>query len=230
MKNGGTAVAEEKTTEGAKVPYVMAYGVITKTLDKVIQAATPPRFTQDFLATKLAVKGGNAKAVIPFLKRTGFLNSDGTPTELYNQFRNDSRRGTAAANAVRKGFTTLYEMNEYVHDLTDTDLKSLIVQATGAASTSSTVKSIVGSFKALKAYANFEATSSPETEESHDSATVPVIKVESESEKPIKQPMQRPSSLDLKLGYTINLNLPATTDIAVYDAVFKSLKEHLLEQ
>ena len=32
----------------------------------------------------------------------------------------------------------------------------------------------------------------------------------------------------LRLGYTINLNLPATTDIAVFNAIFKSLREHLL--
>jgi len=220
-------MADEKITEGSRVPYVMAYGVITKTLDKVIQAATPPRFTQDFLATKLAIKGGNAKAVIPFLKRTGFLNSDGSPTELYNQFRNDSLRDSAAANATRQGFATLYEMNEYVHDLKDADLKSLVVQATGMATTSSTVKAIVGSFKALKAYANFEMVGEI------DDANVPITPSPESSpitDRVVQQPPRQTNNLDLKLGYTINLNLPATTDIAVYDAVFKSLKEHLLEQ
>lgn len=33
----------------------------------------------------------------------------------------------------------------------------------------------------------------------------------------------------LNPGYTINLHLPATSDIAVYNAIFKSLREHLLE-
>lgn len=220
-------MAEEKITEGARVPYVMAYGVITKTLDKVIQAATPARFTQDFLATKLAIKGGNAKAVIPFLKRTGFLNSDGSPTELYNQFRNDSLRDSAAASAAKHGFATLYEMNEYVHELKDAELKALVVQATGMATDSSTVKAIVGSFKALKSYANFEAAEIDSSEKPPEPLP----------EKPVThtpvaepRPQVKQSGIDLKLGYTINLNLPATTDIAVYDAVFKSLKEHLLEQ
>ena len=36
------------------------------------------------------------------------------------------------------------------------------------------------------------------------------------------------SGAGIKLGYTINLNLPATSDIAVFDAIFKSLREHLL--
>jgi hypothetical protein len=33
----------------------------------------------------------------------------------------------------------------------------------------------------------------------------------------------------LGLSYTINLNLPATSDITVFNAIFKSLKEHLLK-
>jgi hypothetical protein len=37
------------------------------------------------------------------------------------------------------------------------------------------------------------------------------------------------SALGMNLGYTINLNLPATTDVAVFNAIFKSLKEHLLK-
>lgn len=31
------------------------------------------------------------------------------------------------------------------------------------------------------------------------------------------------------LGYTINLHLPPTSDIAVFNAIFKSLREHLLQ-
>lgn len=64
------------------LPYVPGYGNIKKVLDKMRAASTPPRFTQDFLATALDMSGGSAKPVIPFLKRTGFLGSDGTPTDL----------------------------------------------------------------------------------------------------------------------------------------------------
>jgi hypothetical protein len=32
----------------------------------------------------------------------------------------------------------------------------------------------------------------------------------------------------LNLGYTINLHLPPTSDVAVFNAIFKSLREHLL--
>ncbi len=32
----------------------------------------------------------------------------------------------------------------------------------------------------------------------------------------------------ISLSYTINLNLPTTTDQAVFNAIFRSLKEHLI--
>lgn len=32
----------------------------------------------------------------------------------------------------------------------------------------------------------------------------------------------------LSLGYTVNLHLPATSDVAVFNAIFRSLREHLL--
>lgn len=70
----------------SKLPYVTAYGNITKALQAIQRASTPDRFTQDFLSTKLGLPGGSPKPVIPFLKRTGFLASDGTPTELYTRF------------------------------------------------------------------------------------------------------------------------------------------------
>ena len=110
------------------VPYLNAYGNVAKVLDRIKTASTPDRFTQDFLATKLGLKGGSAKPLIPFLKRTGFLNSDGTPTELYKQFRNDSLRPAAAAQAVKTaGTCALYELNEHVHELSDMNWQGVIL-------------------------------------------------------------------------------------------------------
>jgi hypothetical protein len=35
--------------------------------------------------------------------------------------------------------------------------------------------------------------------------------------------------MGMNLSYTINLNLPATSDISVFNAIFKSLKENMLD-
>jgi hypothetical protein len=36
-------------------PFMNAYGLVTKILDKMIEASQPDRFTLDFLKTKLAM-------------------------------------------------------------------------------------------------------------------------------------------------------------------------------
>lgn len=201
----------------SKVPYVPAYGNITKALNGIQKASVPERFTQDFLATKLALKGGTPKPVIPFLKRTGFLASDGIPTDLYHRFRNPSISGGAAADALRKGFSGLYEINEYVHDVSDAELKGLIMQATGLDGNSGTVKATLGSFKALRAFADFDAPSISQD-----------VVVDEQEPEANAGPTLTNGLSGLNLGYTINLHLPATSDAAVFNAIFKSLREHLL--
>jgi hypothetical protein len=204
-----------------KLPYLNAYGVITKALEKIKSAATPDRFTQDFLASKLGFKGGSPKPIIPFLKRIGFLGTDGAPTERYKRFRNSGATGVAAAEALKQGFKSLYDRNEYAHDLSDSELKGLIVEATGGEPNGSTTKGILGSFKALKAFGKFDGEES--TDNGDEESSVPP-----DSSVPPGTKTDEKNKLKLGISYTISLNLPAVSDIAVFNAIFKSLKEHLL--
>ncbi|MEZ6005384.1 MAG: DUF5343 domain-containing protein [Planctomycetota bacterium] len=228
-KKRTTKKAARRNTSGAasgespkvQLPYLNAYGHISRVLDKIKTAAEPSRFTQDFLSTKLGLSGGSARPLIPFLKRVGFLASDGTPTELYRQYRDSSTAGRAAATALCKGYETLFEMNEYAHELSDSDLRGLIVRATGLSSTTSTIAAILGSFKVLRDVASFD----PAPEQVTSPTEVDGEATASASPAPGREEGFR----GLSLGYTINLNLPATSDIAVFNAIFKSLREHLLK-
>jgi len=61
---------------------------------------------------------------------------------------------------------------------------------------------------------------------------LPKVKKKSPKRRRGSQPLSlaggRVGLSKLGLSYTINLNLPATSDIAVFNAIFKSLREHLL--
>lgn len=200
------------------LPYMQTYSTIPRVLDKIISASTPPRFTQDYLSTKLGISSSSARPIIPFLKRINFLGSDGSPTELYTQFRNSSCRGRAAAEALKVGYAPLYESNEYAHELNDAELKDLVVQVTGLDSNSKNVTSIANSFKSINEYASFENTDC-NTNDGADAESTSISAFASNNS----------SVSNLGLSYTINLNLPATSDIAVFDAIFKSLRENLLK-
>lgn len=211
----------------ATLPYVTASGNIRRALDGIVSAATPERVTQDFVKTILQIPGGSGDQMTSYLKKIGFAAPDGSPTELYRRFRNQGTRGQAAVAALKKAYEPLYRRNEYMHELPEAKLKGLIIEETGAEEGSSSVSCVMSAIKALKAYADFSG---------HDSSVNPAnVIVQSEaqyreannSEIP-ESPKAVASGLGLNLSYTINLNLPATSDISVFNAIFKSLKENLL--
>jgi hypothetical protein len=197
-------------------PFMNAYGNIPKMLKKMQTAQTPVRFTQDFLGTVLGFSGGSSRPFIPLAKRIGLLASDGSPTELYKRFRNPPQAGAAMAEAIRRGYGDLYKRNEFVHKMDKKGLEGLVKEATGLEANAPTLRAIVNTFDALKQFADFDA-------------------VGAKSEEPSEEEMQEHDEGEeappaaLRFSYTIYLNLPNTSDIAVFNAIFKSLRENLLK-
>ena len=206
-------------------PFMNAYGNVSKILNKIKEAKTPDRFSQDFLATVLGFSGGGARPFIPLAKRLGLLASDGAPTELYHQFRNPSQSQQAMARAIKNGFPQLYKRNEYAHALDKKGLEGLIMEATGLDKNSRTLNAIAETFNALKTYANFEL-GEPES----DTDTMPPVSEQDKAQSPqtVLQSRKTNTATGLQLSYTIYLNLPDTTDQAVFNAIFKSLRENLM--
>jgi hypothetical protein len=202
------------------LPYLASPGSIKTCLDKIKAAATPDLVTQDFITTKLQIKGGTGKALIPYLKKIGFVASDGSPTEIYKRFRNHATAGAAAADAVKTGYKELQSVNEYFYDLNDKDLLASIVQVTGVEADSQVAKLTLSTLKTLKSFANFEAKGSENLKETKEEKKTD----KSDNAKSGASEGRR----SLKLSYTINLNLPATSDQAVFNAIFRSLAEHLI--
>jgi hypothetical protein len=208
----------------AAPPYINATGLVTKILDKIIEAAQPERFTQDFLATKLGFSGGSARPFIPLLKKLGFKGTDGTPSTIYSQFRNPDTRGAAMAQAMHIGYKDVYERNEFAHALTKDKFKNLIVEMTGLPPTDGIVSATVGTFFNLNSYADFDKKA-PELQTTKKIDGL----LQEEAHHDVVQHENRQKSSGLNLSYTINLNLPETSDVEVFNAIFRSLKEHLLK-
>jgi hypothetical protein len=200
-------------------------GNISKALDTIKSAGVPVNVNQDFVKTILKIPGGSGDQITSYLKKIGLANTDGTPSEIYKKFRNPTSSGAAIAQSIKKAYAPLYVRNEYMHELSDDDLLGLVVEETGQPHDSNPVKLIVSCIQRLKGYADFSNKFDNE-----------VVEVKEQSEDKIPQgnarfdDRQTKASLGLNLGYTINLNLPATTDPAVFDAIFKSLKENLLTE
>ncbi len=209
------------------LPYMVSPGSIPKILEKIQHARRPERFTQDFLETILGFTSSSARPIIPLLKRIGLLNPDGTPTRLYDQFRNPDTQGIAMAEALRNGYKELYDRNEYAHALSRDTLNSLVIEITGAEKDNRAAQAIASTFWTLKDLADFEGgtiKSAPAPQDisvEHRDRSDPNPKQKSDFEA-------APRNLGFNVAYTINLNLPETTNPEVFNAIFKALRENLL--
>jgi hypothetical protein len=99
----------------------------------------------------------------------------------------------------------------------------MVVEITGLESKSRVVQLVCQTFESLKKQADFDTSPATEKEESRPGEETQ--KQESERER---QSMDR--DLDLRLSYTINLVLPKTDDPAVFNAIFRSLRDNLLRK
>lgn len=201
-----------------KLPYISYPACITRILKKIKEAKTPDRFTYDFLETKLGFKGGNYSQFVPLAKKIGLLNTDGSPSELYKKFRNDGTSKYSMGIAIKNGYQELFSRNEYANALSPEKLKGLVVEITGLEPASQVVKLICQTFETLKKEADFEATATKEPSAAETATDA------------LQDNTNDVGNFGLNLSYVINLVLPKTDDPAVFNAIFRSLRDNLLRK
>jgi len=202
------------------IPYTTSPGVLKKALELIIPAERPDKFGTNYMETILKLTGGAARAVPPLLKKMQFIGSDGAPTLLYSKFKTDSGRSQAAYDGLKNAFGELFKRNEYIHKADESSVKDTIVEITGLRKADPIVRLMYASFDAIRSFISSEVSansesSTPEnrseiTEEIHDNGGGISLKG------------------GLGISYQINIVLPETENIAVFNAIFKSLRDNLL--
>jgi hypothetical protein len=203
------------------LPYTSSPGVLKRVLEKIPTSEKPGTFTTDFLSTVMGATGGAARPIIPILKATGLLNQTGSPTEIYSQFQTDAGRPKAALQAMRNGFGEIFRRNQYAHKAEEAALVDVIVAITGLPKKEGIVRYILNTFQAFQDYAkqareDNKADEQSDAGQSHDAPPPPLADKNCSN------------SGRLQLAYNINVVFPETTNVEVYNAIFKSLKANLL--
>jgi hypothetical protein len=203
--------------------YLYTVNTLPTILDAVQRAQVPPKFTNPFLQA-LGFKSTNDRAFINVWKGLGFLDGSSTPTENYKQFRDKAIAKAVLARQIMLAYKGIFEVDENAQSMSMEAVKGKLATLTGKDET--VVKKMAATFKALCKEADFTAKEPIETpvKSSVDSAAAAADLV---VESPALDEIQ-PRLSGLAFSHTIYINLPATRDIAVYDAIFKSIREHLL--
>lgn len=203
-------------------PYVNAYGGISKLFSKIKEAAVPPKFSQDFMSAVLDLRSSSYRAMIPLLKRLGFIDQANVPTQAYKDFREDSLSGPVMAQRLREAYRPLFDANEYAYKLEKRELQSKLKSLTGAAEDDPNIPNVAGTFLELSKLAAWNEAGQRPRRDALQPAELTGTAEQAEQERFFKG--------RFGLSYTINLNLPATTEIEVFNAIFRSLRENLLRE
>lgn len=197
--------------------YTQAYNVLGEFFGKIRDAQAPEKFTLQILKD-LGYKSNNHRPFIPLMKALGFLSAEGTPTQRYHDYRNHSMSKKIMGEAIKEAYSDIFLIKSHPgagdKDLIQGKFKSYH-------NTSDNVAGLMTkTFYSLLDLADLNFENKPKKE-----VTKPEIP-KIEPPKPIIPPSKESS---LGLHYNIQIHLPATKDVEVYNSIFKSLKEHLIE-
>ncbi|CAJ0817168.1 hypothetical protein LMG19087_03007 [Ralstonia wenshanensis] len=202
--------------------YIISNNKIEPIFTRVRSAAKPERFTRDTLNT-WGFTASNDRAMVSVMKMLGFINEAGAPTEYYDRLRDPNDWRYVLAERIRAAYSDLFAIDSNMNVAPEGEVRGAISRITGKDEES--VGRYYSTFKTLAGLGKFEPKPSRTSEATKPSPTeeTTVSLATTKTEHPEEPPHRRRS----EYHYNIQIHLPVTTDISVYNAIFKSLKENL---
>lgn len=200
-----------------------AYLTSTKKLTQIIEALqnaqAPNRVTQKFLED-LGFTSSSDRLYINVLKMLKLLSDTGQPLPAYHRFLDKSEGGFILAEGIRTAYADLFELNKNANNMSRAEVQAKMKTLSQGQYTDSVLSKMAMTFKALCGIADFSKPAPTGETPTEDDGALPGYEGGGEAE----------GDTGIKFGglvYNINLHLPESRDPAVYDALFRSLKEHL---
>jgi hypothetical protein len=206
--------------------YTVAVSRIPDLFEKIRDGQAPDQLSQQLLKD-WGFSSTNDRAFIPILKELGFLSPDGKPTTRYHDYRDHSRSKLVMAQALRDAYGDIFLIKEHPSDADKAAIKG---KFKSFHNTSDHVAGLMTkTFYELLKLSDLKSTSKP--------AKAKTTKIEESPESPPPNPVNGqpegggiPPIYGAGLHYNIQIHLPASKDVEVYNAIFKSLREHLIEK
>ena len=209
--------------------YTLKPGSIPAYFEAMLAAEAPERFTTRFLES-LEFKSTNDRLFINVLKDLGFLDTDGVPKDRYYQFLDRSQSAAVVADGVREAFSDLFAVNKNAEALTNGEVRNKLRTLYKGSKKDNLINRIASTFAALCEYADFSKGAAVTQKAGQPSSKPTDTDTALATREPIVQSLDTAQGKQLTLGalqYHINIMLPESRDAAVYDAIFKSLRDHL---
>lgn len=192
-------------------------------LESMQSAVAPNAFTTRFLE-QLGFKSKGDRLIIGVLKDLNFIDDKGVPKEWYYKFLDQSQSSFVLAEGIRFAWSDLFAVNINANQLTKTEFKGKLKTLSQGQLTENVLEFHYVTFSALCKLADF-------TKELPKGKIKEALKEKEKREKKKEFKTANADHVKTKIDglvYNIQIVLPDSRDPAVYDALFRSLKEHLL--
>lgn len=206
------------------LPYMPSVGNVVAILEKIRGAGTPPKFTGEFVKTTLGFTASQDRSFPRILKQLRFISNDGVPLARYNEFKATSSGGRAMADGLREGWAPIFMADQAAPSRSAGELKDIFKTVTGQGD--AVAKKMASTFKAFAAHADWSAV--PVESASH------AVPTSDEQEQVGELGTSAPSTQQaagmagsVNLHHDIHLHLPPSSDVSVYRAIFRALREEL---
>ncbi|QHX43825.1 DUF5343 domain-containing protein [Treponema vincentii] len=203
--------------------YTQKPSAISEYFESFKAAQAPERVSYKFLEN-LGFTSTNDRMIIGILKELGFIDTDGKPTQRYYKFLDKNESSKIIAEGIRDAYSDLFAVNLRANELSIEDVKNKLRSLYAGKKTDQVIGRIATTFNSLCELGDFSIETVPKQECKVDNTTETS---NIRTERPLPNTQEKKEIALGSLQYHINIILPATKDQAVYDAIFKSLKEHL---
>lgn len=202
--------------------WVQAANRIPDIFSKIRDGQAPSHVTNQLLKD-WGFSSSNDRAFIPLLKSLGFLTPTGQPTQRYHDYRDHSRSKAVMAEALREAYHDLFLIKA---NPTKADQAAITGKFKSYHNASDDVaQRMAKTFFALLNLADMSGGS----QSTQNQSPTPEPQQYVPETITLQTPATSSGPSGIGLHYNIQIHLPATKDVEVYNAIFKSLKEHFVE-
>lgn len=196
--------------------YVLAVNRLPQLFAKIRDGQAPDQVTHQ-LMKDWGFSSSNDRAFLPLLKALGFLTPTGQPTERYHRYRDHSQSKSVLGEALREAYNDLFLITDSPKDSDKEAIEGKFKSFHNASD--NVAKNMASTFFALLKLADInQKTRKPEDAKTEETAEI----------GPKVMMPARPSR-STEFHYNIQVHLPATKDIEIYNSIFRSLREHFID-
>jgi len=199
-------------------PYILSQEKLKSFLTEISSRGIPEKIAHEYL-TSIGYKSTNDRPIIKILKFIEMIDANGKPNNNYANFRDSTQTKQVMATLLKKAYSDLFvPYPDPIHE----DKKKLDNWfKTKMGVGDRTAERASSTFLTLCSFAEFKEL---EKEEKEDKTKERKIEVGEKKEE------KTPPSEGVVVNLNIQLVLPATENVDVYDKIFKSLKENILKE